>query len=296
MSFSSEVKNELAQMPATTGTLLALIRMNGSLLLGVDLQLVIVTSSARTARAIYQMLLDLYEIRAEVTQEEASLRKSYRVRVSGGLSDLLDDLQLTDSLLLDDGVPQLVLSRALFQADYLRGAFLSAGSVSNPERAYMLEIVSKNRKHAIDLQMLLVNFGILSALTESTKGWILYLSNAAVIADFLTTIGATHARLEFEAVKLLREMRGLANRQANFEAANITKTVKASQETIKAIDALIAANQLPETLLDMATARLAHPESTLTELGALVSPPLSKSAVARRLRKIEALAHKLSER
>lgn len=114
--------------------------------------------------------------------------------------------------------------------------------------------------------------------------------------DFLTLIGAMKARLKFEEAKIMREMRGLANRQSNFENANIAKSVMAAQEAINAIKFLNERKeleQLPENLKEIARVRLENPEATIKELGELLEPPLGKSGVNHRLRKLVEQANEL---
>lgn len=302
MSFTSEVKKELTQSFSTTGALLALVRMNGSINIMGGLTLSITTENAGTAKYIYKMLQDLYDIRAEIhVHQKTTLSKNrvYTVFLEDGVADLLDELSLADSLLMDNGVPEFVKNDPLIQRDYLRGAFLSAGSLHNPEKGeYQLSIASVYQEHAEDLQAIFKNFALNAKLLERKNRYILYLSKAEEIMDFLTLIGAMNARLKFEEAKMIREMRGLANRQSNFESANISKTVSAAQEAIDAIRFLNAKKelvQLPIQLTEIAKLRLENPEATIKELGEMLEPPLGKSGVNHRLRKIIELADDLKK-
>lgn len=300
MSFTSDVKNELTRNLATTGTLLALVRMNGSVGIFGGLTLSITTENAGTAKYIYQMLLELYEIRAEIrVHQKTTLSKNrvYTVYIEEGAAELLDELSLADSLMLDNGVPEFVKNDEFIKKDYLRGAFLSAGSVHNPEKGdYQLSIANVYQEHAEDLQTMFQDFGLNARVIERKNRWILYLSRAEEIMDFLTLIGAMKARLKFEEAKIVREMRGLANRQSNFENANITKSVTAAQEAIEAIHFLNEKKeleQLPEQLTEIARLRLENPEATIKELGEMLDPPLGKSGVNHRIRKLVEQANNL---
>ena len=239
MSFTSDVKKELTSNFSTTGALLALVRMNGSLGIFGKLTLSITTENAGTAKYIYQMLQDLFEIRAEIhVHQKTTLSKNrvYTVFIDHQVDELLDELSLADSLLLDNGVPEFVKNDLLIQRDYLRGAFLSSGSLHNPEKGeYQLSLANVYQEHAEDLQQLFKNFELNAKIIERKNRYIIYLSKAEEIMDFLTLIGAMQARLKFEDAKMIREMRGLANRQSNFEFANIGKTVSEAQEAIDAI-------------------------------------------------------------
>lgn len=293
MSFTSDVKKELTANFSTTGALLALVRMNGSISIFGKLTLSITTENAGTAKCIYQMLLDLFEIRAEIhVHQKTTLSKNrvYTIFIEDNVNDLLDELSLADSLLLDNGVPLFVKNDPLIQRDYLRGAFLSSGSLHNPEKGeYQLSIANVYQEHAEDLQEFFHNFGLNAKIIERKNRYILYLSKAEEIMDFLTLIGAMQARLKFEDAKMIREMRGLANRQSNFESANINKTVLAAQEAIEAIRFLYEKKemvQLSPQLTEIARLRFENPEATIKELGEMLEPPLGKSGVNHRLRKI----------
>ena len=300
MSFTSDVKKELTSNLATTGALLALVRMNGSVGIFNGLTLSITTENAGTAKYIYQMLRELYDVHAEIrVHQKTTLSKNrvYTVFITEGASELLDELSLADSLMLDNGVPEFVKNDEFIKKDYLRGAFLSAGSLHNPEKGeYQLSIASVYQEHAEDLQEIFRDFGVNARVIERKNRWILYLSKAEEIMDFLTLIGAMKARLKFEEAKIMREMRGLANRQSNFENANIAKSVMAAQEAINAIKFLNERKeleQLPENLKEIARVRLENPEATIKELGELLEPSLGKSGVNHRLRKLVEQANEL---
>lgn len=300
MSFSSDIKKELTGLPADKMTLLALIRMNGVLGISSGLNLSVNTENAATAKYIYQMLLDFYDLRAEIrVHQKTTLSKNrvYNVFLDEQVNELLDELKLADSLMLDSGVPDYVKAERAQQPAYLRGAFLGNGSIHNPESGeYQLSLANVYQEHAEDLQEIFRNFNLNARVIERKNRYILYLSKAEEIMDFLTLIGAMQARLKFEEAKIMREMRGLANRQSNFENANINKTVSAAQEAILAIQFLTEKQELVKlapSLQRVAQLRIAHPEMSIKELGELLEPPLGKSGVNHRLRKIIEAADEL---
>jgi DNA-binding protein WhiA len=290
MTFSSDLKKELTSMPATTGTLMALVRMNGSLSLGQNLHLSIRTENSAIAQYIYTALNELFEVRAELqVYQKSNLSKNrvYDIFLDENVADLLDELSMSDSLMLDSGVPEIVKEDQILQADYLRGAFLSSGFISNIDKPnYQLMIRNVYQEHAYDLAQLMENFGLEGKVSEQRGRYLSYLTHAEEIADFITLIGAMSSRLQFENQKIVHEMRCLANRQSNFQSANIKRTVNASQEIIQAIQLLDKKDELPPDLLSLAQLRIDNPEASLTELGQLHDPVLSKSAVNHRLRKI----------
>ncbi|HCN75507.1 DNA-binding protein WhiA [Pseudolactococcus plantarum] len=297
MSFSTEVKKELTELPVSDGVLIALLRMNGVLGISGGLTLSVTTENARTARFIYATLSESYQIRSEIkTHQKTTLSKNrvYTILIQDDVADILDRFELADSLLLDHGVPDSVKFDEKMAVGYLRGAFLSSGSVTNPEKGkYHLEIASFYDEHASDLQALLANFGIVSKVIARKSKTITYLSNSEMILDLLSLIGANGARFKLEDAKIVREMRNMANRQTNFEAANIGKTVNAAQTVIEAIKYLKSIDKLPDNLREIAVARMANPDATIVELGKALDPPLGKSGVNHRLRKIKALAEEL---
>lgn len=297
MSFSTEVKKELTELPVSDGVLIALLRMNGVLGITSGLTLSVTTENANTARFIYAALSESYQIKSEIkTHQKTTLSKNrvYTILIQDDVADILDRFELADSLLLDHGVPDSVKFDEKMAVGYLRGAFLSSGSVTNPEKGkYHLEIASFYDEHATDLQALLSNFGIVSKVITRKSKTITYLSNSEMILDLLSLIGANGARFKLEDAKIVREMRNMANRQTNFEAANIGKTVNAAQTVIEAIMYLKSIDKLPDNLREIAVARMANPDATIVELGKALDPPLGKSGVNHRLRKIKSLAEEL---
>ena len=299
MSFSADVKKELTQLKVTDGVIIALIRMNGVLGISNGLTLSVTTENATTARFIYATLSEAYAIKSEIkTHQKTTLSKNrvYTLKIKDNVSEVLDHFELADSLLLDHGVPDSVKFDEKKAICYLRGAFLSSGSVTNPENGkYHLEIASYYEEHASDLQYLLETFGIRSKMIARKTRVVTYLSNSEMIIDFLSLIGANAARFKYEDAKIVREMRNTANRQTNFEAANIGKTVNAAQSAIEDIKFLQSQDKLPDNLRELAVARMANPDATIVELGQKLATPLGKSGVNHRLRKIKELASQLRQ-
>ena len=189
MSFTSEIKKELTSQKASRGTLLALIRMNGSLGISGGLTLFLSTENAATAKYIYQMLLEIYQIRAEIrVHQKTTLSKNrvYTVFIEDKVNELLNELQLSDSLMfLDSGIPESVKYDQQAQEDYMRGAFLSSGSMHNPEKGdYQLSISSVYYEHAEDLKDIFNNFGFDARVIARKNRYILYLSKAEEIWNF----------------------------------------------------------------------------------------------------------------
>lgn len=201
--------------------------------------------------------------------------------------------QLAQALLT--GRDQL-LSRSCCKRAFLRGAFLASGSISNPEKSYHFEIVCQERFLAEILQELYLAFELDAKIVQRKKYQIVYIKEGAQIVDALNVMGAYVALMNLENVRILKEMRGSVNRIVNCETANINKVVGAAcrqVEDIKYIQSKKGLEDLPPALREMALLRLEYPDISLKELGELCDPPVGKSGVNHRLRKLGELAKKL---
>ncbi len=171
----------------------------------------------------------------------------------------------------------------------IRGAFLGAGSINNPENKYHLEIVFSNKQNTIYVLQLLKEFGITFKPLNSKKKNSIYIKEGEEISNFLALIGANSSVLKFEDIRIQREMRGKVNRLVNCKSANLNKTLNASIEQIEAIKKLQANkkfNKLDDNLKEIANLRLENPDMPLSELGKLLKEPVGKSGVNYRLKKI----------
>lgn len=181
---------------------------------------------------------------------------------------------------------------------YVREAFLKTGSVTDPNKDYHLEISCDTRKKALELNEILNCFSVKSKIIKREKKFILYLKDGEEISKFLALIGANQAVIKFEEIRVVKETRNSINRKVNCETANINKVVNAAVEqieNIKWIQKKHKFNQLPEPLKELALLRLENPDSSLVELGKMLEPPISKSGVNHRMKKIEEFAKELKK-
>jgi len=181
---------------------------------------------------------------------------------------------------------------------FLRGAFLAGGSISDPEKTYHLELTSRTRLQAQQLSRILGTFKLKARIIMRKGSFVTYLKEGENIVDFLNIIGAHSALMELENVRILKGMRNTVNRIVNCETANLEKTVNASirqVENIKYIAENIGFDTLPESLRDIAELRLEYNDANLVELGQLLTPPIGKSGVNHRLRKLDQIAEKHKE-
>lgn len=181
---------------------------------------------------------------------------------------------------------------------FIRGAYLSSGSMSNPKKAYHLEIVVSGREKAEQLRDMIQTFSVDAKIVMRKKNYVVYIKEGSQIVDLLNVMEAHVALMDLENVRILKEMRNQVNRQVNCEAANISKTVAASSkqtDDIIYIRDTVGLGDLADGLEDIARLRIEYPEASLKELGAMLLPPIGKSGVNHRLRKLSMIADQLRE-
>ncbi|MBQ6858130.1 MAG: DNA-binding protein WhiA, partial [Clostridia bacterium] len=196
------------------------------------------------------------------------------------------------------GVPREVTVRKCCRMSFLRGVFLASGSVTDPEKEYHLEFVLGDEAFAAALQRLIARFDLEAGLVMRRQMAIVYLKGQNAITDMLSIFGAQSARFAMEDAFIRKELRNNANRAVNCDSANMERAVIAASRQTQAIGRLIAAKgeqSLSRALLETAKLRLAYPEVSLEELGRLCDPPVGKSGVNHRLRKLEQMARELDE-
>lgn len=178
----------------------------------------------------------------------------------------------------------------------IRNAFLQSGSISDPEKFYHLEIVFTEYEEALAIKQMIESFQLDAKIVERKGHYVVYLKEGAQIADMLRIMEAPLALMEFENIRIVKEMRNSINRQVNCEAANLGKTISAAVkqvEDIRFIDSMVGLDNIPEGLAETARKRLEYPEAALKELGELMDPPLGKSGVNHRLKRLSELAEDL---
>ena len=178
----------------------------------------------------------------------------------------------------------------------IRGAFLLGGSISDPSKSYHLEIVAKSREEAEELTAALDRCGVHARIHERKGSFVVYSKDGSDIATMLGVMGAHVSLMDFENMRILNEMRGSVNRQVNCETANIKRTVRTSVRQIAAIRRIEEKKGLEflsPPLREMAQIRLDYPDASLVQLGTYLHPPVGKSGVNHRLRKLMEVAESL---
>jgi len=307
MSFSSDIKDELARLQnektcCRQAELAGLLR-TGLMLREVQGQptLLFITEHASVSRLLFTHIKAQTNSRPEIAGEKnLRLRKHvvYRLNLNKPSPD--GNIQQFDHLGIHvrqeekrlEYSPYPITSRCCIRS-YLRGGFLAGGSIINPDKSYHMEIAFMDKGIAQEYSHWMEHFQ-LKPRQLTRKGYeIVYMKEGEDIVDFLNIIGAHHALMEMENVRILKEMRNHVNRIVNCETANLEKTVHASVnqvEAIRLLDELMGLENLPPGLKEIARLRLDNPEASLTELGKMLTPVLGKSGVNHRLRKLEKLA------
>ena len=181
------------------------------------------------------------------------------------------------------------------RASFIRGAFLAGGSVTDPEKRYHLELATPHHSVSRETYSVLLDMGFSPREAERGGNALLYFKQADAIDDFFTTIGATNTALGIMTAKVEKDMRNTITRRVNCDSANADKVVNAAQEQLEAIRYIVkeyGIDALPDPLKDAALLRIANPEASLADLAKLSYPPVTKSCISHRLKKIMSLASK----
>lgn len=197
---------------------------------------------------------------------------------------------------LQSCVDMLLLKKDCCRRAFIRGTYLAIGSMSNPEKGYHMEFVFDHEDMAEEFIQILKTFSIGAKMVLRKKNYVVYIKDGEEIVDMLNIMGAHISLMNLENTRIMKDMRNSINRRVNCETANIAKTVNAATkqvEDIMLIRKIYGLNRLPDNLRQVAEVRLAYPEASLVELSQLMDPPVGKSGVNHRLRKLSELAERL---
>ena len=311
MSFSGSVTEELLRHEDSArhcqiAELAAMIAFNGEIvrLPSKDIILRMSSENESIIRKCFTLLGKTFTINGEVSIDEKIVRKNNRftidiedpettVKVLQAIKVLTADRRPVHS---DGLVSSMVIQKNCCRRAFLRGAFLCAGSISDPEKFYHFEIVCTTPAKALQLQEIIQSFEIDAKIVKRKKYHVVYVKEGAQIVELLGLMGAGVSLMNLENVRILKGMRNTVNRKVNCETANINKTVNAAvkqMEDIIYIRDTVGLHRLPENLEETALLRLEYPQASLKELGTLLSIPVGKSGINHRLRKICSIAEEL---
>ncbi|MDD2957696.1 MAG: DNA-binding protein WhiA [Lachnospiraceae bacterium] len=314
MSFSSEVKEELSRQLSSArhcqiAEVTAIISMCGRVSISTrdKVHVKITTENISVARKYFTLLKKTFNINGEVSVKIHGLHgqnSSYSVTVKehgDALRVLMaarlvkQDLDIAENMSLVDN---MIVQKSCCRRAFIRGAFLVAGSISDPEKFYHFEIVCATMPKAVQLQEMLLTFELDAKIVQRKTHYVVYIKEGAQIVDALNVMEAHVALMNLENIRIVRDVRNTVNRKVNCETANINKTVNAAVKQIEDIEYLqehLGLDKLPDNLADMAELRLEQRESTLKELGMMLTPAVGKSGVNHRLRKLSQIAEKLRQ-
>ena len=330
MSFSTKVKEEIAKHSSHSrhcqiAELLALLLATGEVIFDDgQVRLIMRPENPLIGDKICRLIDQLFEKKIEYVrhskyieiQDDSMVEKVLQmVKLSDYVDymeeDWLDDDELSgideDEIVYvsSHGVslqnchfPKQVVQKDCCKKAFVRGIFLAAGAVNDPQKAYHFEIVVHNREMAQSVQEVIKSFSLDAKIVKRKKYYVVYLKEGSMIVDILNVMEAYVGLMDMENVRILKDMRNDINRRVNCETANIKKTVNAARrqiEDIEYIERTKGLRYLNDSLRSLAEIRLEEPDANLAELGQMLNPPVSKSGVNHRLRKISSIANALRE-
>lgn len=313
MSFSSEVKEELAGYTVEArhcliAELSAMLSMSARVnKTEAGYEIISVTENIAVARKLGIYIRNGFGCSPQITvrrSRNAGKNHIYTVRVDK--PEAAEQILLVTKLMTleegpsDDLLPKngMAIKNECCKRAFVRGAFFTSGSMSDPEKFYHFEIVCPTERKAAFIQTILLGFSFDARIVQRKKYYVVYIKDGEQIVDLLNIMMAHRALLNLENVRILKEVRNSVNRQVNCETANINRTVSAAVKQLEDINYIkdtVGLDSLSEGLMEIAVLRAENTEVSLKELGQMLSPPVGKSGVNHRLRKISEIADKLRQ-
>ena len=307
MTFTSDVKEELSRVQPSCkhcdkATLSALLRIEGTLFVSGPsrYRVEVATDSAAVGRLAIRLIHGLYGLETELVVRRSVLHKTpnYLIEIPAqpGLAEALVDLGIvTPEAGLVMGIDESVVAKQCCKAAYLRGTFLGSGFVSDPKSDFHFEMTFESERLAEDVAELMVEKGIGAKVLPRRNSYVVYLKSGDAILEFLAFTEAHKSALAMEEERVLKSIRNDVNRTINAELANEHKATRAALDQLVLIRNVLAKHDfesLPPALQDFVRLRVAHPDVSLKQLGEFADPPLSKSAVNHRLRRLGSMLGK----
>lgn len=308
MSFSSEIKDEVAKIKVDDYKLILSELAGITPMCGIlnfknnKISMEYITENAPVARRVFTFLRRSFGFNVEVKNVRSTqLKKNvFIIYISQDESCrlLLDELKYIKgaSVFMINYVPTDLIKTSNEKKAYIRGAFMGSGSITDPKKGYHLEFVSENESNAYFLRDVINDFGLNSKVIMRKEKYIIYIKDSEQISDFLSLIGAYNSVLNYENIRVIKEMRNNVNRIVNCETANLNKTVKSSYdqvEDIKLIEKEMGIENLDEDLKVIAKIRLENRSMSLNDIANSLEPKISKSTVNYRFKKLRRIANKL---
>lgn len=308
MSFSNKIKKELSKKRIVSKLealleLSSILKVNASISIrNAFININFFTESEYVVKRIYKLIDYLYEYECVISRLENN-----NIMKDGLYSLTVEDEYIVEKMMSESGFDifggyrastNKVYSRIISLKEngasaFLRGIFMGAGTVVDPQKSYNLELVLNNKEDYEIIKSVLNYLKIDFLYKERREKKIIYFKNSEIIAEFLHIIGATNSMLSLENVKVKKDISNNINRKMNFEMANMSRTIESSMEQIKAIEILEVNNKLPEEYIELAQYRKEYPEFSLKQIGEKFNPPISKSTLAYKMNKIKKLANEI---
>lgn len=299
MSFSSDTKTELCKIPVSNKCC-AIAECYGILLYGNTFSntgIKIITESRSFAKRLSKLFKVAFGFSLDAqTNIAASGKQVFTLNDKDKLDIIFDTYGYDKDKALAHHINFGVLEEDCCRQSFMRGVFFAGGSVTDPEKRYHLELVTDHYSVSREGCSILQEMGFSPKTTDRNGNYIIYFKQSVAIEDLLTTIGAPLAAMEIMNAKITKNMTNTVNRKVNCDTANVSKTVEASQlqlEAIRRLDAAGTLDELPPKLKETAHLRIENPELSLSQLAEITDPPVTKSCLNHRLRKIMELSANL---
>ena len=302
MSFSSEVKKEIAkELP---GKKCCVVAMCYGILLYCNTfapgEIKIITGSSDFGKILPKLFKKAFGFGFDRISNTGGERGkgSYIIENSDKISSIFNTYGYSPGGMVAHHVNLSVIEDDCCRVSFLKGAFLAGGSVTDPAKRYHFEIATAHYNVSRETYSIFLELNFEPKETTRKGNYIIYLKQSEQIADLLTTLGAQISSMNLMSAKIEKGMMSSVNRQVNCDTANVKKTVDAARNQIDAIDLIsrtLGLQNLPDKLRDTAILRLEHPELSISELAGIHAPPVSKSCLNHRLRKLMEVSEKLKE-
>ena len=301
MSFSSEVKAELCRAPLSAPCC-ALAEAYGVLLYCACFtagEIRIITGSRDFAERLPKLFKKAFSLSFDRTESNVSgSKRSFFITDSAKIAEIFARYGYEADSAVAHHVNLGILEEECCRLSFVRGAFLAGGSVTDPEKRYHLELATAHLRVSRETFSVLLELGFQPKEATRSGNYINYFKQSEVMEDLLTTLGAPVAAMAIMSAKVEKDMRNAINRKVNCDSANADKIVSAAQEQLEAIrriDRVQGLGELPEKLCETALLRVANPDSSLADLALLSDPPVTKSCLGHRLKKLVEIASALPE-
>ena len=302
MSFSFDTKNELCKLPVQRlccaraeayGILLYCSTFSAT-------EVRIVTENPNLAARLPRLFQRAFNLQFDrVPEPDQPGKQVFQITEKKKLDHIINLLGYDPKQNLVLHINYGLLEDNCCRASFLRGIFFAGGSITDPQKRYHLELTTSHLQASRELEVLLRECGYPPKNVARNSSFVTYFKQSDQIEDFLTLIGAPVAAMNIMSAKMEKDLRNSVNRRLNCDTANLDKAVEAAAEQMVAIRKLDEAGVLetqPEKLRQTAQLRMQNPELTLSELAEVFAPPLTKSCLNHRLRKLVDLARKLEEK